>query len=188
LGSGGGFSTTEPQPAYQAGLPGTSAFGAVPYLIPENYQHIGGLIEPTAWGFNPTPDVIHGSGSGRALPDLSADADPYSGYLVYCPSCVAAGYPSPLIGTYGGTSFVAPQLNAATAVIDSYLGRRVGFWNPQIYSFAQGSTSPFTPLDRSGTENDNNYYTGTPGLAYNEGGGLGYPDLFKLAQDFRAEP
>ncbi len=35
-----------------------------------------------------------------------------------------------------------------------------------------------------GTGNDDLYYTGTPGQAFNPGSGLGYPDLAKLAADF----
>jgi len=87
------------------------------------------------------------------------------------------------INEFGGTSFVGPQLNGATAVIDSYLGHRVGFWNPSIYAAAGGSDSPFTQLNQVGTSNDNIYYTGNPGQAYNEGIGLGLPDLAKLAGD-----
>jgi hypothetical protein len=64
------------------------------------------------------------------------------------------------------------------------LGHRVGFWNPAIYKFAGGPKSPFTPLDQSGTSNDNLYYTGTRGNVYNVGSGLGTPDLAKLAGDF----
>jgi len=48
---------------------------------------------------------------------------------------------------FGGTSFVAPQLNGATAVMDSALGHRIGFWNPMIYGFANSAHSPFTPLN-----------------------------------------
>ena len=138
---------------------------------------------PTTWNFNPTPSVTNGFGWGRALPDVSTDADPETGYLLWEPSAVAAGQPA-LTGGWGGTSFVAPQLNGSTAVIDSFLGHRVGFWNPAIYSFATGKNSPFTPLDQSGAESDNLYYTGTPGLPYNEGCGLGYPNLSALANDF----
>jgi len=141
-------------------------------------------VEPTAWSFNPSPPVIRGFASGRADPDVSADADPFSGYLLYEPSF--AGVDEPLLqGGWGGTSFVAPQLNGSTAVIDSYLGHRVGFWNPAIYSFATGPNSPFTPLEQSGTSNDNIYFTGTPGQLYNEGSGLGYPDLSQRANDMR---
>jgi subtilase family serine protease len=185
VGGGGGFSTIEPTPSYQQGVPGTSRFSAVQYLTPTDYQLIvDGLHLPTAWNFNPTPSVTTGSATGRAVPDLSTDADPYSGYLLYEPSAVPLGNPA-LEGGWGGTSFVAPQLNGSTAVIDSFLGHRVGFWNPVIYSVATGPNSPFTPLQQSGTGSDNIYYTGTPGQPFNEGSGLGYPDLSKLAFDFR---
>jgi kumamolisin len=183
IGSGGGFSSIEPTPIYQLGVPGTQRFSAVQYLTPTDPQTVNGIVEPTAFSFNPTPSVTHGFGSGRAVPDLSTDADPETGYLLYEPSAVPAGSPI-LQGGWGGTSFVAPQLNGSTAVIDSYLGHRVGLWNPAIYSFATGPNSPFTPLEQSGTGSDNLYYTGTPGVIYNEGSGLGYPNLAKLAAAF----
>ncbi len=129
------------------------------------------------------PPVVTGQASGRAVPDLAADADPYTGYEEYF-----SGFPRSLghleFG-WGGTSFVAPQLNGAAAVIDSYLGHRAGFWNPAIYRFAAGRRSPFTPLDASGPGNDNLYYSGTAGHLYNPGSGLGTPDLARLAADFR---
>jgi kumamolisin len=183
VGGGGGFSTIEPEPSYQRGVPGTSQFSAVPYLTPTDYQSVGGLNEPTEFSFNPTPGIISGQGGGRAVPDVSADADPYSGYLLYEPSFAGVNQPV-LQGGWGGTSFVAPQLNGSTAVIDSYLGRRVGFWNPAIYSAATSSRSPFTPLNQRGTSNDNLFYTGTPGTLFNEGAGLGTPNLASLAGDF----
>ena len=114
-----------------------------------------------------------------ARPDVSADADPFTGYLLYYPLSNPA-----LQGGWGGTSFVAPQLNGATALIDEYVGHRVGLWNPSIYAFAQSGSSPFTPLSVSGTSNDNLYYTGTAGQVFNAGTGLGYPDLAQLAYDF----
>jgi len=183
IGSGGGFSAIEPQPSYQRGVPGTSSFSAVPYLTPSDYQNVDGLFLPAAWNFDPTPPVITGYGSGRADPDISANADPLSGYLIYAPSF---GQPTTLQGGWGGTSFTSQQLSGSAAVIDSYLGRHVGFWNPDIYRFATSGNSPFTPLDQRGTQNDNIFYTGTSGLPYNEGSGLGYPDLSKLAADFAA--
>jgi kumamolisin len=177
-GSGGGFSTLEPTPSYQRYL--TGRFHAVPYLTPTDYVTVApGLNEPIAWNFNPTPSVTTGSGSGRMDPDVSTDADPYSGYLLYAPSNSPA-----LQGGWGGTSFVAPQLNGSTAVIDSYLGHRVGFWNPTVYAAAVSFSSPFTPLNQVGTGNDNLYYTGNPGEPYNQGAGLGYPNLTALASFF----
>jgi kumamolisin len=181
VGSGGGFSTIEPTPIYQRGVLGTQNFHAVQYLTPTGYQEVApGLTEPTAWNFDPSPSVSAGFGSGRAVPDLATNADPQTGYLVYAPSLGGTG-----ISEYGGTSFVAPQLNGSTAVIDSYLGHRVGFWNPTIYAAADRFNSPFTQLNQVGTSNDNIYYTGNPGEAYNQGIGLGLPDLARLATDFR---
>jgi kumamolisin len=181
IGSGGGFSAIEPTPSYQRFVPGTRSFHAVQYLTPTDYQTIvDGLSLPTAWTFNPTPSVTTGYGNGRADPDVSADADPYTGYLLYEPSFAGIGQPV-LQGGWGGTSFVAPQLNGSTAVIDSYLGHRVGLWNPSIYAAADDYHSPFTGLDQASTSNDNLYYTGNPGEPFNEGVGLGYPNLTRLA-------
>jgi kumamolisin len=180
-GTGGGFSTVEGSPSYQLFLPAAHAFHAVPYLTPTGDQTIvPGLTEPTAWTFNPTPAVTSGAGNGRALPDVSADADPYSGYLLYSPSFAQAENPV-LQGGWGGTSFVAPQLNGSTAVIDSAVGHRVGFWNPRVYAAARGISSPFTELDQAGAGNDNLYYTGTPGARYNPAVGLGIPNLTRVA-------
>ena len=167
-------------PQYQEFVSGTHTFNAVPYLTPTDYTTVApGLVEPTAWSFNPAPGVIEGSGFGRASPDVSADADPETGYLVYAPVVGGNG-----IVEAGGTSFVAPQMNGATAVIDSFLGHRVGFWNPSIYAVAGGFKSPFTSLDTAGPSNDNIYYTGQPGEPYNQGVGLGIPNLTALSADF----
>ena len=185
VGSGGGFSATEPMPAYQQDVSGTGNFHGVPYLTPTAYQNIFGLSLPTGWNFNASPSVVSGRGSGRAVPDLSADADPETGYLEYSP--VFADQPGGgalLEGGWGGTSFVAPQMNGAAAVINSFLGHRAGFWNPSIYEFATSHHSPFTPLQQVGPNNDNIFYTGNPGALYNEATGLGIPDLTSLAYDF----
>ena len=184
-GGGGGFSTVEATPAYQQGVSGTHTFNAVEYLQPTDYQSVDGITEPTAWNFIQSPKVTHGSGTGRAEPDVSTDADPYSGYLLYEPSF--AGVNKPILqGGWGGTSFVAPQLNGSAAVIDSYVGHRVGFWNPAMYAAAEGHNSPLTPLNQVGTSNDNLYYTGQPGDVYNEATGLGYPNLTALAAHLAA--
>jgi kumamolisin len=134
------------------------------------------------------PEVQTGTFSGaggRAVPDIVADADPYTGYEEYFSDFPQGGYPRLDVGV-GGTSFVAPQLNGSAAVIDSYLHHRTGFWNPAIYRFAAvRSWTPFTPLDSPSANNDNLYYTGTAGHIYNPGSGLGVPNLDKLALDFK---
>lgn len=182
LGGGGGYSVDEQTPSYQQGVPGLREFSAVEYLTPIDYEDVDGMDLPTSWAFNPTPRVTQGFGQGRALPDLSLDADPQTGYIVYDPQLVPV-YGSALLD-YGGTSFVAPQLAAVDALYNQFIRGRTGFWNPSIYSFAEGRNSPFTPLTTPGTSNDNLYYSGTPGKIYNPATGLGYPDLYKLALDF----
>jgi kumamolisin len=149
-----------------------------------------GVCVPTAWtpwagaGSNTPPTLVTGTAGGRAVPDIAADADPYTGYEEYFSRFPSVGLPA-LADGWGGTSFVAPQLNGSAAVIDSYLHHRTGFWNPAIYRFAASSYTPFTPLDSASANNDNLYYTGTAGAIYNPGSGLGVPNLDKLALDFR---
>jgi kumamolisin len=180
-GGGGGSSSFEPTPLYQDALDHQTVGGYsdVPYLTPAAYGTVDGLDLPTRWNFDATPAARYGEGTGRGVPDLATDADPFTGYLLYDPLAWPA-----LQSGWGGTSFGAAQLNGAAAVIDQFAGHRVGLWNPSIYAFAAAAGSPFTPLSARGTGNDNLYYTGTPGQLYNPGSGLGYPDLAKLAGDF----
>jgi len=182
LGGGGGFSVFERTPLYQQLVPSAHQFSAAEYLTPTDDQTVApGLTEPTEWNFNATPPVTTGSGTGRATPDVSADADPFTGYEEYFTFGDTA---ATVEDGWGGTSFVAPQLNGSTAVIDSLLGHRIGLWNPAIYQFATQPGSPFTPLDTASAGNTNLYYTGTPGHIYNVGSGLGTPNLAELASDF----
>jgi kumamolisin len=178
-GGGGGFSTIEPTPLYQDLVTGTHTYHAVEYLQPSQFSTDAGPDLPWSWNFNATPSITSGKASGRAEPDVSANADPFTGYLLYDPLSAPA-----LQGGWGGTSFVAPQLNGSTALIDQYVGHRVGFWNPSIYAFAASGHDPFTPLSSASTSNDNLYYTGNPGMEYNPATGLGVPNLAKLAYDF----
>jgi kumamolisin len=180
-GGGGGFSNIESTPGYQTRWLNVHKYSAVKYLTPINKVTSGGVTLPTSWSFKAKPKVIHGTGKGRALPDLSADADPFTGYEEYFTGFTG----SPLEVGWGGTSFVAPQLAGATAVIDSFVHHRVGFWNPKIYHFASERHSPFHPLTTSGRSNDNLFYSGTKGHLYNPATGLGTPNFAKLAADFR---
>ncbi len=184
VGGGGGYSTSEERPGYQRRISGIGQFTAVPYLTPTDYVTAPGssLVVPMAWnvwdavsGSATPPAVVKGTANGRAVPDISTDGDPFTGYEYY--------YRGLQVG-WGGTSFVAPQLNGSAAVIDSYLGHRVGFWNPAVYKFATLHSSPFSPEDTSGSGNDNIYYSGTKGARYNAATGLGTPNLAAIAADF----
>jgi subtilase family serine protease len=167
-------------PRYQRLTPRIWHFSDAEYLTPIDPKPFGGVPLPTKWAFNPKPSVSTGTGSGRALPDVSTDADPFTGYEEYFTGFTG----NPLEVGWGGTSFVAPQLNGATAVIDQAVGHRVGFWNPSIYRWAAGPHSPFRPLDTASASNTNLFYTGTPGAVFNPASGLGTPNLARLARYF----
>ena len=173
-GSNGGYSVIFSEPSYQQGVSGVNHFQAVKWFTPTNNN--------TNWTFNAKPPVVAGqSNGGRAMPDVSMNADPITGYTIYSTLFGGDNWSS----GWGGTSFVAPQLNGSAALINESSGGRVGFWNPQIYQFAKQSSSPFTPLNTTGTSNDNLYYSGTAGTIYNPATGLGTPDVAKLAADFK---
>jgi kumamolisin len=178
VGGGGGFSSVFATPDYQQGVSGVNSFSAVQdFNISDDNMSVN--------GFDSNPNVTTGTGTGRNMPDVSMNADPYTGYLVYLSDPGAPGQNAGY-ATYGGTSFVSPQLNGLTALINSADKTQVGFWNPQIYRFSQGSNSPLHPLNESGASNDNGYYTGTQGTVYNQATGLGTPDVAALAKSFEA--
>ncbi len=206
IGSGGGYSALFDRPSYQNNLK-VQHYADYMFLASIDQQIVApGMVEPTKFSFNPNPALVSGMQPyGRATPDISFNADPQTGYVVYDPQFVPV-FGSSLVD-FGGTSFIGPQLNGVSAVYESALGgQRVGFWNPMMYHFAASASSPFTPLDSnqvygssyySGTlngaplsingefANSNNFYTGNTGAIYNPGSGLGYADLNSLFYDFK---
>jgi hypothetical protein len=112
----------------------------------------------------------------REVPDVSVDANPITGYIVY------SGGKWRL---FGGTSAGAPLLAAIIADADTYSiahggGRMGGAANPFFYAHAGA------PLFRDITVGSNNIY-GQPNLyattaGYDMATGLGVPDGVTLAQ------
>jgi len=165
VGGGGGVSINFDLPDFQKGLLGLQQSGSAQSLLcspaflgakgPKAYQD---LIDMPA-------GVV-----GRNLPDVSLNADPYSGYVVY-----QNGWSANL----GGTSFVAPQLNGILTLISSGLSGRIGPINPQLYASFKakgyGTGSPFKAI----TAGNNAYYLSTP--TYNPSTGLGSLDVSALA-------
>jgi kumamolisin len=181
-GGGGGYSQDEPMPGYQKAIPGITRFRAVEWLEPAVLKRFGNLRLPSAWIFHPHPATVRGTSRlGRGVPDLSVNADPFTGFEEYFTGFNG----NPLETGWGGTSFAAPQLNGAAAVINEAVGRRVGFWNPLIYQFAAGPGSPLHPLSQARPGNTNLFYTGSPGRLWNPATGLGTPDFAALARAFR---
>jgi subtilase family serine protease len=205
LGSGGGYSLFESRPSYQQAISGIDDPAHRAYLTPTGFHVVDGIPLATTWTFDPAPPLgTSAQPSGRAVPDLAFDADPQTGYAVYDPEL------TPLFGSpvqqFGGTSFVAPQLAAADAVMQGAVGHRLGLWNPTIYAAASSPASPFHPIDDnsvfgssyysqtdrhghvlplSGSFSSTNlWFTGTPGTVYNPATGLGTADLAQLEAIF----
>jgi len=123
---------------------------------------------------------------GRNQPDLSFNADPQTGYIVVdCTDFPPASFPGCAEGGWGGTSFVAPQLNAMTTLIDQASGGRVGLLNPTVYALQQswaayGPRGAFNDISAG----DNWFYYGVPG--YDDGAGIGTVNAANLAAEFIA--
>lgn len=186
-GSGGGFSLLNPTPRYQEGVPGVNTFRAIQLLNFVGKPATGRFI------INKNPKVITGTGHSRNFPDVAGNADNQTGYATYT-SGYAVGVknkkkvrlPIKIWYTGGGTSYVTPQMAAANAVMNSGQTTPIGFWNPQIYKFAQQSDTPFNVLDDA-NDNNNLYYTGQLGKIYNQATGLGTINFEKLYSKFSSE-
>src|SRR6266536_1131222 len=95
----------------------------------------------------------------REVPDVSADADPVTGYATYC-TVTNAGCPSTGWITVGGTSAAAPLWAGSMALIDQYLQTQskavVGSANPALYSLF--NTQQHSPAFHDVTSGNNLHY------------------------------
>ena len=125
------------------------------------------------------------SNGNREVPDVSADADPASGYAVYC-TVTAAGCSSSGWIVVGGTSAAAPLWAGSTATINDYLQKqgksRMGNGNPALYALENASQqyAPFHDV----TSGNNLYYPATAN--FDEASGWGSPDVYNIARDLAA--
>ena len=104
---------------------------------------------------------------GRGVPDVSADADPNSGYSVRVDGQSVV---------VGGTSAVAPLWAGLIALMNQQLGTSVGFINPKLYGLNGYPSSP-GPL-RDITTGSNGAYDA--GVGWDPVTGLGSPDGERL--------
>ena len=151
---------------------------------PEGSGGGGGIsntfAQPT-WQVGPGVKNQYSNGN-REVPDVSADADPATGYDVYC-TVTAAGCPTTGSITVGGTSAAAPLWAGSMAMINSYLQSQnkpvAGFVSPKLYALAnsQQQYAPFHDV----TSGTNLYYPATAG--YDQASGIGSPDIYNIARD-----
>ncbi|HEX9056032.1 MAG TPA: S53 family peptidase [Ktedonobacterales bacterium] len=132
----------------------------------------------------------------RSVPDVAANADPYTGYSIYCTSTnVYNGCPGASGWTvFGGTSAAAPFWAAILADINGYLLTNAkpttGWANPALYQLLGGSQT-YAPFHDVITGN-NDLNAGSPpggfsaGACYDQVTGVGTPDAWNIARDFQA--
>jgi kumamolisin len=142
---------------------------------------ISSYFKEPSWQTGPGVQNQYSNGN-REVPDVSADADPATGYSTYC-TVSAAGCPSSGWITVGGTSAAAPLWAGSTALINEYLQNqqksRMGFANPVLYGL-ENATQQYPPF-HDVTSGTNLYYPATSG--YDEASGWGSPDIYNIARD-----
>jgi kumamolisin len=175
-GGGGGVSITFLVPEYQLGLPGVQL--SQPDQLYQAGTHIAEKYDVGTEYFLPQ------FYPGRNVPDISFNADPMTGYVVYYTSN-KSGFGVDTL--YGGTSFVGPQLNGVSALLGQDFNQRLGFLNTALYGLVQSGqaySGPDAPL-RAIAYGDNWFYQGSNG--YNPGAGLGVMDVANFAKALKGE-
>jgi len=130
----------EPSVNFPASSPNVIACGGT-RVTSDGYK----ILEETVWNNYPTNTNTKSATSGgtsiifykpiyqnkiqngtsyRCVPDISANADPKSGFLIF----VNGGY-----GIIGGTRCVAPMMAALIALLNEAKGKNIGFINTKIY-------------------------------------------------------
>ena len=144
------------------------------------------------------PGVANAYSTGfREVPDVSLNADPQTGYDIFCKvgGCANHGWM-----IFGGTSAAAPAWAAMIALANQESlkanGFMAGFLNPSLYDIAHGANGTsyngafhdIVPV--SGYVNNNDYVgsSGTypDGSAYDLATGLGTYDAYNLSQNLVA--
>ncbi|MFL5666349.1 MAG: protease pro-enzyme activation domain-containing protein, partial [Ktedonobacteraceae bacterium] len=172
-------------------------FGETVWNTPQLGASTGGISLTQAmpsWQsqFN-VPGVQNQYSNGkREAPDVSLNADPNVGYLVFCTSPAAGCNSTSPWWSVGGTSAAAPMWAAMMALTNQESikagGFNIGFVNPLLYQLASNSTSyanDFHDVTTSGNNDYNNLHGGLYPVttAYDMATGLGSFNAANLAAD-----
>ncbi|AAK42680.1 peptidase S53 [Saccharolobus solfataricus] len=170
---------------------GTSLFANITSGYISTYNSTGNFGAEIAWSVNPLYfGVIQGgvsSGGGysqlfpapwyqryvthsnyRAIPDVAADANPYTGFTIY-----ALGQEVVI----GGTSLSAPLWAGIIADIDGIIGHPLGLVNPILYEIYQNTTLYHQAFHQISLGYNGYYYANS---SYNLVTGLGSPNAGML--------
>jgi subtilase family serine protease len=174
---------------------GSSMFWAAPF-----YQHGPGVTSKfTTHGSASCAMATTASTPCRQVPDVSANADEFTGYSEFCTGN-AKTTPDSVCATIGdgggffaigGTSLSAPLWGALIADRDSFQGGRTGNINPLVYSWlSSGQQSKFftdiaTPAKSSEKgvvpATNNGHFPTLPG--YDEATGIGAPHFAAIIEE-----
>lgn len=121
----------------------------------------------------------------REVPDVSANADPWTGYAEYCTGEASQGSVCATITgnvpgwfAIGGTSLSSPLWSAVIGDRDGYKGRRTGLANTLLYSLFNRSNAAAYFHDITGSRqaaNNNGLFPVTRG--YDMATGIGTPNM-----------
>jgi subtilase family serine protease len=167
VGGGGGVSFEFALPFYQRGVAGIQRTQPDQAFIDED------TVPPT------TVLDIPAHYAGRNVPDISFNADPDTGYVIYYTSDVNGFELETFIG---GTSFVGPQLNGVIGLIGQFVHARVGLLNVPLYELQkasgayEGKGAPFHAIKYG----NNDFYRGSDG--YSPAVGIGTMDVTNFAE------
>lgn len=112
-------------------------------------------------------------GAGRQVPDVSADADPYTGFTAIATTQGIQG----VLGGIGGTSLAAPIFSAIWAIAQQYNGVTLGQAAPTIANLKPGQitdvldSNSLLPYSLTGTifdESGSTYYSTQSLFAYSQ--------------------
>ncbi len=184
-GGGGGISEAYEAPSWQQTAPGFPEPGGSVYNNANTLEASGEAGEqwPTGFCANDTAEGLSTSTPCRTVPDVSADADEFTGAVTVYSATDDGGW-----STIGGTSSAAPTWAAMLALVDSSPTcqnngvSNVGFVSPLLYAVAGNATAyaeSFHDItvgdnDIDGFDNGESYPAG-PG--YDAASGLGSPSL-----------
>jgi kumamolisin len=184
----GGTSLTLNNNAYSSEVVWNNGYASSSGLVFAGGGGVSSTWPLPAWQQGPG---VNSSSSGREVPDVSLDADPNTGYAVYCTVSAACGSGGwfPL----GGTSAAAPMWAAFMALTNEKTlhdgGFNIGFINPYLYQIDQnaGGTSyinDFHDITTGNNDGMNDGGTTYPATAnYDMASGLGSYNAWNLAND-----
>lgn len=157
IGTGGGFSQLWASPSWQANARASSA--------------PGGVSDPTG---------------ARVVPDIAADADPQTGYAMYC---TVGAICAPLAGWFdiGGTSAAAPLWAALALLANQQAMGRVGLITPALYQLYGADTAAKTAAGVAlGGTTYYDYQTQVNGAAAPGSGTIAFHDITQGNNTFPA--